>query len=224
MKKRLNNAMIAKRIAQELQSGDVVNLGIGIGTMVANFVPPGKDVTLHSENGVIGYGHVLSKDEADLMDYNLINAGTQFVAPLPGMSIVDMADAFDAIRNGRVDITVLGALQVSEKGDLANWTTDVKGTVGTIGGAMDMPVGAKKIIIAMEHTTKDNQPKILKECTLPLTAPQCVDLIVTDLAVIEVTPEGLVLKEVASDWTAEEVQSLTEPRLFIPEPVKTMPV
>jgi len=222
MKERLDRITIARRIAEELKPGDVVNLGIGIGTMVSSFVPSDVEIVFHSENGVIGYGRVLSKDDGELMDYDLLNAGTEFVAPGVGMSFSDMAEAFDAIRSGRVNVTILGAMQVSEKGDLANWTTDVKATIGTIGGAMDMPVGAKKVIIGMEHTSKKGQPKILKQCTLPLTAPNCVDLIVTDAAVIEVTSRGLVLKECAPGWTPEDIQEISEPQLIMDEPVKTM--
>lgn len=222
MKERLTQEAIAMRIAKELKDGDCVNLGIGIGTMVSSFIPVEKTVIFHTENGAIGFGRVLTIDEAELMDYNLVNAGGQYIAPLSGMSLCDFAEAFDAIRVGRVDVTVLGGLQVSERGDLANWTTDPKGSWGTIGGAMDMPIGAKKVIIGMTHTTKDNKPKIVKKCTLPLTAPECVDLIVTDVAVIEVSPEGLVLKEFVPGWTSEEIQAITEPRLIIAPDLKEM--
>lgn len=222
MKERLTQEAIAMRIAKELKDGDCVNLGIGIGTMVSSFIPAEKTVIFHTENGAIGFGRVLTIDEAELMDYNLVNAGGQYIAPLSGMSICDFAEAFDAIRVGRVDVTVLGGLQVSERGDLANWTTDPKGSWGTIGGAMDMPIGAKKVIIGMTHTTKDNKPKIVKKCTLPLTAPECVDLIVTDVALIEVSPEGLVLKEFVPGWTSEEIQAITEPRLIIAPDLKEM--
>jgi 3-oxoacid CoA-transferase B subunit len=222
MKERLTREGIARRIAKELKDGECVNLGFGMGVVVSSFIPPEKRVIFHSETGVIGYGRVLTADEAELMDYNLVNAGGQYVARLPGMSICDCAEAFNAIRIGRVDVTVLGALQVSEKGDLANWTTDPRGGWGTIGGAMDMPIGAKKVIIGMTHTAKDDKPKIVKKCTLPLTAPECVDLIVTDVAVIEVSPSGLVLKEFAPGWTPEEIQAITEPRLTIAPDLKEM--
>jgi len=222
MKPKLGREVIAMRIANEFKDGDVVNVGIGLGSLVSSFMPPDRAVTFHAEHGVIGYGHVLTEEERPLMDYHLINAAIQFVAPLPGMCFCDIAEAFDAIRIGRVDITVLGALQVSEKGDLANWTTDPQGGWGTIGGAMDMPVGVKKVIVGMEHADRQGRPKIVKRCSLPLTAPECVDLIVTDVAVIEVTPRGLLLKEMAPGWTVPEVQAITEPRLLIAPDVKEM--
>lgn len=222
MKERLTREAIAMRICKELNDGDCVNLGIGIGTMVPNFVPAEKKVIFHSENGVIGFGRVLTMDEAELMDYNLVNAGGQFIAPMPGMSVCDFAEAFDAVRVGRVDVTVLGALQVSEKGDLANWTTDLKASWGTIGGAMDMPIGPKKVIVGMSHITKDDKPRIVKKCTLPLTAAECVDLIITDVALIEVTSRGLVLREFVPDWTVEDIQAVTEPKLIIAPDLKEM--
>jgi len=222
MKERLDDHGIAMRIAKELKDGDCVNLGIGLGTLVSNYIPPKKTIIFHSENGVWGFGRVLTVDEADLMDYNLVNPAGQFVAPHPGMGFCDMAEAFDAIRVGRVDMTILGALQVSEKGDLANWSTDPKGSWGTIGGAMDMPVGAKKVIVGMTHTTKNGKPKILKQCTLPLTAPKCVNLIVTDVAAIVVTKDGLVLKEHVPGWSPADIQAMTEPKLIIPPDLKEM--
>jgi 3-oxoacid CoA-transferase B subunit len=157
----------------------------------------------------------LTLDEVELMNHNLINAGSQYIVPKPGMSLSDIAEAFDAIRVGRVNATVLGALEVSEKGDLANWSADPKAPIGNIGGAMDMPIGAKRVIVAMTHTTKKGEPKIVKKCALPITAPKCVDLIVTDVAVIEVSDEGLVLKEFFPGWTVEEIQAITEPKLII---------
>lgn len=222
MKERLTKEAIAMRIAKELKDGDCVNLGIGIGTMVSNFIPPEKTVIFHSENGVIGFGRVLTMDEAELMDYNLVNAGGQYITSLPGMSICDFAEAFDAVRVGRVDVTVLGALQVSEKGDLANWTTDPTGSWGTIGGAMDMPIGAKKVIVGMSHITKDGKLRIVKKCTLPLTAPKCVDLIITDVALIEVTSKGPILREFVPGWTVGDIQGITEPKLIIAPDLKEM--
>ncbi|MFH1481457.1 MAG: CoA-transferase, partial [Pseudomonadota bacterium] len=187
-----------------------------------NFISPEKEIIFHSENGVLGSGRVLTLDEAELMDTELINAGAQYLHPKPGMSLFDIAEAFDAIRVGRVNTTVLGALQVSEKGDLANWSADPNAPIGNIGGAMDMPVGAKRVIVGMTHTTKKCEPKIVKECTLPLTAPRCVSIIVTDVAVIEVTDEGLVLKEVLPGWTVEEIQAITEPKLILSPDLKNM--
>ncbi|MBI2832692.1 MAG: 3-oxoacid CoA-transferase subunit B [Chloroflexi bacterium] len=220
MKQRLDRDIIAARAAKELKDGDVVNLGVGIGTLCVNFIPPEKQVVFHSENGVYAFGRVLAKGEEDLMDLNLVNAGGQFVTPAPGMSICTFADAFDAVRTGRIDVTVLGAFQVSEKGDLANVVASEVGWIGTIGGAMEMASGVKKVIVVMPHTTAEGKPKILKECTFPLTATRCVDLIVTDVAVIEVTEEGLLLKELAPGWTVNEVQAITEPKLIISPDLK----
>jgi 3-oxoacid CoA-transferase B subunit len=212
MKERLDRQTIALRVAKEFHDGAVVNLGGGIPTLAANFVPEGRRVIFHAENGVLGFGGVPAKAEEE-NPYFLGANGLPFTA-LPGMSFFHHADSFAMIRGGHIDITVLGALQVSEKGDLANWTFPERG-IGNIGGAMDLAAGCSKVIIAMEHTTPKGQRKILKECSYPLTASRCVDLIVTDIAVIEVTPQGLVLKETAPGWTAEEVQSLTEPKMLV---------
>jgi 3-oxoacid CoA-transferase B subunit len=222
MKARLEPEVIAMRVAKEFQDGDYVNLGFGIGSEAASFIPPDKTILLHSEQGILGYGRILTEGEEDLADSNLTNAGGQFVTPMPGICFFNHADSFAMVRGGHLDITVLGALQVSEQGDLANWSIDPAGKLGNIGGAMDMPVGIKKVIVAMEHTTRHDQLKILKRCTLPLTCPRCVDLIITDVAVIDVTPRGLVLKEVAPGWTVEEVQSLTEPKLISSADLKEM--
>ena len=218
MKPRLDRETIAMRVAKEFHDGDVVNLGIGIPTLASSYIPEGRQVIFHTENGALGFGPIAPEGEEDI---DLINAGGQFVTRLPGMSFFHHADSFAMIRGGHVDITVLGGLQVSEKGDLANWLSPERG-VGNIGGGMDLAVGAKKVIIAMEHTTKDGTPKIVKECTYPLTAKECVDLIATDLAIIEVTKEGLLLKEVAPGWTPEEIQALTEPRLLVAEDLKVV--
>jgi 3-oxoacid CoA-transferase B subunit len=222
MREKLTEEAIAMRIAKELEDGEYVNLGFGIGSMVPNFISPEKSIIFHSENGALGFGRVLTMDESERMDYNLINAGAQYILPNPGMSLFDIAEAFDIIRVGRVSTTVLGALQVSEKGDLANWSTEPNVKIGNIGGAMDMPIGAKQVIVGMTHTTKENQPKIVKECALPLTAPRCVDIIITNVAVIEVTDEGLVLKEFVPGWSAEEIQAITEPTLIISHDLKEM--
>ncbi len=207
-------AVIAKRVAQELHDGDLVNLGIGLPTMVANFIPEGIDVTFQSENGLVGLGPAPEegKEEKDLT-----NAGGQPVSLLPGGAYFDSATSFGIIRGGHVDDTVLGALQVDEKGNLANWKIPGKMVPG-MGGAMDLTVGAKKVIIAMVHTQK-GAPKILKECTLPLTAKNQVNLIVTEMAVIEVTDKGLVLKELGPDTTVEDVKAATEAELIIPEKI-----
>ena len=215
MKERLSREVIAMRVAKELFDGAVVNLGIGIPTLVSSFIPEGIEVTYHTENGALGFGPVVTSEEfEEKADIDLVNASGQYVTPLRGMCFFHHADSFLMIRGGHIDITVLGILQVSEKGDLANWMFPGRG-VGNIGGGMDLAFNAKRVICATEHTTKDGKPKIVKQCSVPLTAPECVDLIVTDIAVIKVTKAGLVLKEIAPGWTTEEVQVLTEPKLII---------
>ena len=220
MKERLSREVIAMRIAKELFDGAVVNLGIGIPTLVSSFVPEGMEVIYHSENGMLGFGPVVQADEfGEKADVELVNAGGQYVTPKSGMNFFHHADSFLMIRGGHVDITVLGVIEISEKGDLANWMFPGRG-VGNIGGGMDLAFCANKVICATDHTTKSGKPKIVKQCSVPLTAPECVNLIVTDIAVIEVTKEGLVLKEVAPGWTAEDVQELTEPKLIVSPDLK----
>ncbi|MGI5901152.1 MAG: CoA transferase subunit B [Desulfitobacteriia bacterium] len=212
--------IIARRVAKLLKEGDVVNLGIGLPTEVANYIPEGVTILLQSENGFIGVGPAPAPGEEDP---DIVNAGGQPVTILPGGAAFDSATSFGIIRGGHLAATVLGALEVDEKGNLANWMIPGKLVPG-MGGAMDLVVGARQVIIAMEHATKKGEPKILKKCTLPLTAAEEVNIIVTELGLMEVTPEGLVLRELAPGVTVEEIQSKTEAKLIIPEDIKPMEV
>lgn len=215
-KPRLDREIIAMRVAKELPHGAYVNLGIGIPTLVSSFVPEGNVIFYHSESGVLNCGPLAQEGEEDI---DLINAGGQFIAPVPGMAFFNSAEAFAMIRGSHVDVTVLGSHQVSAKGDLANWMLPQRG-VGNVGGAMDLAAGARVVIVAMEHTDRQNQPKIVEECTFPVTGKECVSMIITDLAVIRRGPEGLVLLEFAPGWSPGEVQDLTGARLTISPEVK----
>lgn len=213
----LTRELIAMRVAQELRPGMVVNLGIGLPTLVPNVAPPG--IFFQAENGVLGYGAIIEED--DRFDADIINASGQPVELMPGASFFSSDQSFAMIRGGHIDVAILGGMQVSERGDLANWMVPARGG-GSIGGAMDLAVGARRLIVAMEHTTRHGEPRILPACTYPLTARAAVHAIITDLAVLHVTPDGLVLSEVAPGITLDDVRDRTRARLLIADDCREM--
>lgn len=215
-KPRLARQAMCDRLAMEFQDGWIVNLGVGMPTLCSNLVQPDKHLIFHSENGVIGYGPLAKPEEAD---HHLVNAGGQQVTAMLGMAIVHHADSFALIRKGMIDVTVMGAYEVAENGDFANWRIPVR-KGGGIGGAMDLAACAKRVFIALEHTTREGKPRLLKQCTLPITAPGVVKMVVTDLGLFAVTPQGFELREYAPGWTPEAIQELTEARLLVPGNVR----
>ena len=210
---KLERQAMCDRLAMEFQDGWIVNLGVGMPTLCSNYVDPSRSIINQSENGVIGYGPLAPEGQEDK---HLVNAGGQFVTAEPGMSIVHHADAFGLIRGGMVDVTVMGAYEVAENGDFANWRIPTR-KGGGIGGAMDLAACAKRVYIAMEHVTREGEPRMLHRCKLPITAPGVVKMVATDLGLFEITPEGFKLLEYAPGWSPEDIQELTEAKLIIPD-------
>ncbi len=219
-KQRLTRQQMANRLAQEFQDGWLVNLGIGIPTLCSNYKQADKQIIYHSENGVIGYGSICPRGQED---HHLVNAGGQYVSLVEGASIIHHADSFAIIRSGMLDLTVMGAYEVAENGDFANWKTQGR-RGGGIGGAMDLAVGAKRVFIAMQHTLRDGTPRVLERCTLPVTARGVVKLLATDLGLFEVSEAGLLMREIAPGYTPEEVQAVTAARLTVADDLKEMTV
>ncbi len=219
-KPKLERQAMCDRLAMEFQDGWIVNLGVGMPTLCSNYVDPSVDIIFQSENGVIGYGPLAPEGEEDA---HLVNAGGQHVTAKPGMAIVHHADSFALIRGGMIDVTVLGAYEVAENGDFANWRIPTR-KGGGIGGAMDLAACAKRVFIAMEHTTRDGSPRMLQRCQLPITAPGAVKLVATDLGLFEIAPEGYILREYAPGWTPEEIQHLTAAKLIVSNDLKAFRV
>ena len=215
-KTKLTRQAMCDRLAMEFQDGLIVNLGVGMPTLCSNYVDPSKSLIFHSENGVIGYGPLAKPEE---VDRHLVNAGGQNVTPVPGMAIVHHADSFALIRKGMLDVTVMGAYEVAENGDFANWRIPPR-KGGGIGGAMDLAACAKRVFIALEHTTREGHSRLLKRCTLPITAPGVVKLVATDLGLFGVTPQGFELREYAPGWSPEEIQAETEAKLHIADDLR----
>lgn len=215
-KPKLERQVMCDRLAMEFQDGWIVNLGVGMPTLCSNYVDTSKEIITHSENGVIGYGPIAEEGKEDR---HLVNASGQFVTSQPGMSIVHHADSFGVIRGGMVDVTVMGAYEVSENGDFANWRIPTR-KGGGIGGAMDLAACAKRVFIALEHVTREGEPRLLNRCKLPITAPAVVKMVVTDLGLFEVTPEGFKLLENAPGWSPEDIQEVTEAKLIIADDLR----
>ena len=216
----LTPEQMARRVAAELQDGDYVNLGFGMPLLVGNHLPRDRDVLIHTENGMIGVGPLARRGEEDP---ELVNAGKQFVTELPGAAYFQQSDSFAMIRGGHIDVSILGAYQVAENGDLANWVVPGE-RIPRVGGAMDLAAGARRVIVMMTHVTKRGEPKLLRQCTLPLTGVRCVDLVVTDIAVVAVTPEGFLLREVAPGWTPAMVRERSEAELRLSPALREVPV
>ncbi len=216
----LTPEQIARRVVAELRDGDYVNLGFGMPLLVSNYLPSDRDVLIHTENGMIGVGPLARPGEED---EDLVNAGKQYVTELPGAAYFHQSDSFAMIRGGHIDVSLLGAYQVAENGDLANWVVPGE-RIPRVGGAMDLAAGARRVIVMMTHVTRRGEPKLLRRCTLPLTGLACVDLVVTDLAVVEVTPDGFLLREVAPGWTPDEVCARTGADLRISPTLCEIPV